>query len=123
MLKSALERAVPRTLWTIDRREKACVPPPRVKVFGKRVKVTPPIACTIVGKVTRGALRLRGEGQEIVVDVPLHAALSASDDGGVLKAQTTPRLAIACARDRTNGRPGTSGNVRISDGGRQCIKQ
>src|SRR3546814_12142815 len=58
MLKSALERAVPRTLWTIDRREKACVPPQRVKVFGKRVKVTPPIACTIVGKVTRGAPRL-----------------------------------------------------------------
>src|SRR3546814_9855547 len=79
MLKSALERAVPRTLWTIDRREKACVPPQRVKVFGKRVTVTPPIACTIVGKVTRGALRLRGEGQEIVVDVPLHAVTSARD--------------------------------------------
>ena len=60
MLKAALERAVPRTLWTIDRREKACVPPQRVKVFGKRVKVTPPIACTIVGKVTRGTLRLAG---------------------------------------------------------------
>src|SRR3546814_16193832 len=49
MLKRALERAVPRTLWTIDRREKACVPPPRVKVFGQRVTVTPPTACTLVG--------------------------------------------------------------------------
>src|SRR3546814_6974534 len=100
MLKSALERAVPRTLWTIDRREKACVPPQRVKVFGKRVKVTPPIACTIVGKVTRGALRLRGEGQEIVVDVPLHAVISARDVGGVLKGETATGSAMAHARIR-----------------------
>src|SRR3546814_19889561 len=29
MLKRALERAVPRTLWTTDRRETECVPTPR----------------------------------------------------------------------------------------------
>src|SRR3546814_4634060 len=35
-LKQALERAVPRTLWTINRRERECVKPQRVKLFGKR---------------------------------------------------------------------------------------
>ena len=62
-LKAQLERALPKTLWTINQREKACVAPQRVKLFGKRVKVTPAIPCTIVGQVTRGALRLRGEGK------------------------------------------------------------
>jgi len=84
-LKQALERAVPRTLWTINRREPRCVAPQRVKVFGKKIKVTPPIACTIIGQVTRGPLRMRGEGAEIVVDVPLRATISARDVGGVLK--------------------------------------
>lgn len=118
MLKAALERAVPRTLWTIDRREKACVPPQRVKVFGKRVKVTPPIACTIVGKVTRGTLRLRGEGDEIVVDVPLNAVISARDVGGVLKGETATGSAMAHARVRVELGPDwrLQGKARISYG-------
>ena len=70
-LRQALERAVPKTLWTINRRERACVKPQQVTVFGKKVKVTPPIACTIVGRVTRGPLRLRGVGDEIIVDLSL----------------------------------------------------
>jgi len=118
MLKAALERAVPRTLWTIDRREKACVPPQRVKVFGRQVKVTPPIACTIVGKVTRGTLRLRGEGQEIVVDVPLHAAISARDVGGALKGETATGSAMAHARIRVELGPDwrLRGKARIAYG-------
>lgn len=99
-LKQELERAVPRTLWTIDQREKACVPPQRVKVFGRKVKVTPAIPCTIVGRVTRGALRLRGEGKEIVVDVPLNATIAARDVGGVLKGETATGSALAHARIR-----------------------
>src|SRR3546814_12066501 len=62
-LKQALERELPQTLWTINQRERACVKPQRVKLFGKKVKVTPPIACTIVGQVTRGPLRLRRDGR------------------------------------------------------------
>ena len=100
LLRAELERAVPKTLWTIDRREKACVPPQRVKLFGKKVKVTPAIPCTIVGQVTRGALRLRGEGNEIVVDVPLHATIAARDVGGVLKGETATGSALAHARIR-----------------------
>lgn len=99
-LRAELERAVPKTLWTINQRERACVKPQRVKVLGKKIKVTPPIACTIVGQVTRGALRLRGEGNEIVVDVPLNATVAARDVGGVLKGETATGAAMAHARIR-----------------------
>lgn len=99
-LKRELERAIPRTLWTIDRHEKACVPPQRVKVFGRKVKVTPAIPCTIVGQVTRGPLKFRGEGNEIVVDVPINARISARDVGGVLKGETATGSALAHARVR-----------------------
>lgn len=117
-LRQALERAIPRTLWTINRRERACVQPQRVKVFGKKVKVTPPIACTIVGQVTRGPLRLRGEGDEIVVDVPLNAMISARDVGGVLKGETATGAAMAHARVRIILTPDwrTRGTARISYG-------
>ncbi|KQZ72608.1 hypothetical protein ASE06_08885 [Sphingopyxis sp. Root214] len=117
-LKQALERAVPRVLWTINQREPACVQPQRVKVFGKKVKVTPPIACTIVGQVTRGPLRLRGEGSEIVVDVPLRATIAARDVGGVLKGETATGAAMAHARVRIELTPDwrTQGKARISYG-------
>ena len=117
-LKQALERAVPRTLWTIDQRERACIQPQRVKVFGKKVKVTPPIACTIVGQVTRGPLRLRGEGSEIVVDVPLRARIAARDVGGVLKGETATGAAMAHARIRIELTPDwrTRGKARITYG-------
>ncbi|WP_432767941.1 MAG: DUF4403 family protein [Sphingopyxis sp.] len=117
-LKRALERAVPKTLWTINRREKACVQPQRVKVFGKKVKVTPAIPCTIVGRVTRGPLRLRGVGDEIVVDVPLSATIAARDVGGVLKGETATGAAMANARVRIDVTPDwqTRGTARISYG-------
>ena len=101
-LKLELERAIPKTLWTINKREKACVPPQRVKLFGRKVKVTPAVPCTIVGRVTRGALRLRGEGNEIVVDVPLNATVAARDVGGVLKGETATGSALAHARIRVD---------------------
>ncbi|MBU0823017.1 MAG: DUF4403 family protein, partial [Alphaproteobacteria bacterium] len=117
-LKQALERAVPKTLWTINRRERACVKPQQVKVFGKEVKVTPPIACTIVGRVTRGPLRLRGVGDEIIVDVPLSATIAARDVGGVLKGETATGAAMAHARVKIDITPDwrTRGTARISYG-------
>lgn len=117
-LKTALERAVPKTLWTIDKRERACVQPQRVKVLGRKVKVTPPIACTIVGQVTRGPLQLRGEGDEIVVDMPLRATIAARDVGGVLKGETAAGAAMAHARVRIELTPDwrTQGKARITYG-------
>lgn len=115
-LKPEIERAIPKTLWTINRREKACVAPQRVKVFGKKLKVTPAIPCTIVGQVTRGALRMRGEGDEIVVDVPLNATIAARDVGGVLKGETATGSALARARIRIDLGPDwrMQGKARIS---------
>jgi hypothetical protein len=117
-LKRALERAVPKILWTINRRERACVKPQQVKVFGKKVKVTPPIPCTIVGRVTRGPLRLRGEGDEIIVDMPLSATIAARDVGGVLKGETATGAALAHARVKVDITPDwrTRGTARISYG-------
>lgn len=117
-LRRALERAVPRTLWTINQREKRCVKPQQVRVFGEEVSVTPPIACTIIGKVSRGTLRLRGEGRDIVIDIPLNATVSARDIGGVLKGETATASAMAHARVRIDLTADwrTSGTARISYG-------
>lgn len=99
-LQQALDRALPRTLWTINRQVEQCVAPQQVKVFGKAVKVTPAISCTIIGDVTRGAIRLRGEGKDIVADVPITAQISARDVGGVLKGKTATGSAMVHARIR-----------------------
>src|SRR3546814_8206175 len=117
-LNQAPERAGPRTVWTINRRELEGVKPHRCKRFGKKVEVTPPIACTIVGRVTRGPLRLRGEGREFVVDMPLHAKISARDVGGVLKGETATGAAMAHARVRIELTPDwrTRGKARITYG-------
>jgi len=92
-----LEREVPRTLWTIDQHFDRCIAPQKVKLFGASVKVTPPIGCTIIGKVTRGSIRLHGEGRELVAAIPLHAAISARDIGGVLKGETATGAAMVYA--------------------------
>src|SRR3546814_20975593 len=99
MLTRAIERAVPKTLWTINRRLDRCIAPQRVKVFGKRVKVTPEIGCTIVGTVTRGPVRLHGKGKLIVADLPHRARNAARDVGGRPNGETAPGGAI----DRQEG--------------------
>lgn len=97
-LATAVERAVPRVLWTIDRKLDACVAPRPIKVFGRALGKTPKIACTITGQVTRGPIRLRGVGREIVADVPLHAQITARDARRVLKGETATGTALAHAR-------------------------
>jgi hypothetical protein len=86
-LSRALEQAVPRTLWTIDKPGQTCLASKKVKVLFARVK-TPTIRCTIVGTVTRGPLALSGAGRTITVAMPLHAVVSAQDIGGVVKRET-----------------------------------
>ncbi|UYY57912.1 DUF4403 family protein [Sphingomonas sp. S2-65] len=100
VVSQALEREIPRTLWSIDRAVPDCVPPARVKLLGAKIKVTPEIGCTIVGTVTRAPIRLRGRGEEIIADVPIHAQISARDVGGVLKGETATGSAMAHARIR-----------------------
>ncbi|SCW88313.1 protein of unknown function [Sphingobium faniae] len=99
-IRQAAERAIPRQLWTINQRSSRCIPPQRVKILGTKLNVTPPISCTIVGAVTRGPIRLRGDGQDIIADVPIHAQISARDVGGILKGETATGSALAHARIR-----------------------
>ena len=104
-LTRVIETSLPRDLWTIEQRSPRCVPPQEVKVFGQNLKVTPPISCTIRGVVTRGAIRLRGSGRDIVADVPIQARIGAYDVGGLLKGKTATGSAIAHATIRLSFRP------------------
>lgn len=97
-VRQAIEEAMPRVLWTINQRSPRCVAPQKVELLGVKLKVTPPISCTIVGQVTRGSVTLRGVGREIIADVPLNAQIAARDVAGVLKGETATGSAMAHAR-------------------------
>lgn len=101
-LSQAVERAIPRTLWTIDKHFDKCIAARRVRLFKKNIKVTPDIGCNVIGTVTRGAIRLRGEGEDIIADIPIRANISARNVGGVLKGETATGAAMAHARVRLN---------------------
>lgn len=114
-LSQALEKAVPRKLWTIDKPDQICVPSKKVKVLFAKIK-TPTLKCRIVGKVTRGALKVSGAGQNIIVTMPLHATVSARDIGGILKQETADADAHVRALVRLNLAPDWSprGKITIS---------
>ncbi|WP_253717013.1 DUF4403 family protein [Sphingomonas sp. AP4-R1] len=83
----ALNRAIPRRLWAIDKADQLCVPAKRVKLVFAHVK-TPDVTCRIVGNVTRGTITVSGAGQDLIVSIPMHATISAKDVGGILKQET-----------------------------------
>ncbi len=114
LLQRTVDNAVPQTLWRINQREPRCVAPQRVRVFGERIPVTPRIACTIVGQVTRGRLSLRGEGRDIVIDIPIRATISARDVGGVLRGETATGAASVRVRIRLDLRRDWSTRGRAS---------
>lgn len=105
VLSQTLEQAVPRTLWTIDQHVEKCVPAQRVKLFSAKIKVSPDLGCTVVGAVTRSAIRLRGEGQDIIADVPINARIAARNVGGFLKGETATGSAMVRARIRLSLTP------------------
>ena len=117
-LSQALEKAIPRTLWTINQHFDKCVAGRRVRLFKRSLKVTPDIGCTVTGTVTRGAIRLRGQGEDIIVDIPIIAKISARNVGGVLKGETATGAAMAHARVRITLREDwtPSAEVRLSYG-------
>ena len=96
-LAAALEKQVPRELWSIDKADQTCVPANRVKVVFVKVK-TPTIKCRIVGQVTRGRLSLSGSGRTLIVSIPVHAVVHAQDIGGLLKQETATADARVQAR-------------------------
>jgi hypothetical protein len=88
-LQAAIEREVPRKLWAIDEKRDKCVAAQRVKLFKAHIKVTPDLGCRIVGQVTRGALRLTGQGRVIHIALPVHANIGAQKVGGVVSKTAT----------------------------------
>jgi hypothetical protein len=96
-LTAALEREIPRQLWSIDQPGQTCVPSEKVKVLFVEVK-TPMIKCRIVGEVTRGKLALSGSGRTLTLTLPVHAVVRARDIGGVLRQETATADARVQAR-------------------------
>ena len=86
-LSAALEREVPRQLWTIDQPGQVCVPSKQVKVLFVKVN-TPTLRCRLVGQVMRGPMAISGSGREIVVTMPISAVIHARDVGGLIKQET-----------------------------------
>lgn len=108
-LERGLDRAVPRTLWQIDRQEKACVKALRVstclvpkleckglkcrkkgcEVPIKNAKLTPDLGCRLVGRAVRGPIRLSGAGRDLVLNMPVRAEVSAKDVGKIVSETAT----------------------------------
>lgn len=99
-LRRAVEAELPRRLWSIDQRLDNCVPPQRVEVLGARVKIAPRISCQIVGNVTRGRVRMRGQGETLIIDLPIDARIGARRIGGTALRETAQGSALAHARVR-----------------------
>ncbi|WP_246449450.1 DUF4403 family protein [Novosphingopyxis iocasae] len=95
-LAAALERDIPRKLWSIDKPGQTCVASKGIDLGIATVK-TPRIKCRIVGTVTRGKLRLSGSGQTIRAAIPLHAVLHAENIGGIIAQETATADAMAHA--------------------------
>ncbi|WP_256731284.1 DUF4403 family protein [Sphingomonas sp. dw_22] len=96
-IENGLNRRTPRILWQIDRREPRCVPAQRVKVFARKVKVTPDLSCRIVGQVTRGRIRLGGSGDTLTITLLVSATISARDVGGIIRQETATGAATVRA--------------------------
>lgn len=95
-LAAALDREIPRTLWTIDKPDQTCMRSKSVDIGIAKIR-TPKLKCRIVGEVTRGPMAFDGRGKEIVLTMPLHAVVRAEDIGGLLKRETATADAMARA--------------------------
>jgi len=94
-LQKLINAEVPQILYTVDKQEKACI---KSKILGS-------VACHIVGKVTRGPIKLSGKGDTIKLAMPISATVSAKDVGGIIKSET----ATAAAEVRANIKLGIKG--------------
>jgi len=117
VIEKRLNQSTPRNLWAINQYEPKCVPAQRVtvcavhvrkckgdacknvpcKVGFKRAKVTPDVACRIVGQVTRGRIAMSGRGDALLLSMPVNAVISARDVGGIIKKETATGSAIVRA--------------------------
>lgn len=88
-LQAAISRELPRRLWSIDKHLDQCA---KVKLLGK-------LGCQVVGQVTRGAIRLSGRGDRLLITMPIHAEIKAEKVGGIAsKTATGDAVVHAVAR-------------------------
>lgn len=87
-LDAALEKEVPRQLWTIDKPDQVCAAPKKVKVLIVKIK-TPTLKCRLVGTVTRGNMQISGSGKTFVVTMPIRAVIHAKNVGGLINETAT----------------------------------
>lgn len=97
MIQQAVNEAVPRRLWQVDKPDSICLKASRVKILGGDLKLTPDVKCRIVGQVTRGPITLAGQQGRIRLTMPVSAVLEARDIGGVIEREGTEANAIITA--------------------------
>ncbi|WP_353218262.1 DUF4403 family protein [Sandarakinorhabdus sp.] len=85
-LQTIANRVVPATLATIDKQELACV---KVKIIGK-------ISCHVVGTVKRGPITVGGNGNTLLLVMPVAAEVRVDHFAHVMK-ETATAAAIATA--------------------------
>lgn len=103
-LERTLEREIPRQLWAIDRPGSECVASKKINLELFRVK-SPKITCRIVGKVTRGRLKLSGRGPDLLITMPITGVVAARDVAGILKGETGTGAADVTLRLRLDLKP------------------
>lgn len=103
-LERTLEQEVPRQLWAIDQPGSECVASKKINLELFRVK-SPKIKCHIIGKVTRGRLKLSGRGPDLLVTLPVTAEVAARDVAGIFKGETGTAAANVTLRLRLDLKP------------------
>lgn len=103
-LERALEAEIPRQLWAIDQPGSECVASKKIDLELFRVS-SPTIRCRIVGKVTRGRLKLAGRGRDLVVSMPVTGVVAARDVAGIFKGETGTGAADVQLRLRLDVKP------------------
>ena len=88
-LQAAIEREVPRQLYTIDQHLDQCVPPQHVNLGFAKLRVLPKLGCQVIGTVTRGRVQLSGRGDQLLITLPIHASITAAKVGGLASKTAT----------------------------------
>ena len=112
-IRRSLEGELPTHLWSINRPDAQCVGPKQTRIIGITLK-SPTIRCDLTGQVTRGAIALRGRGDELIVTMPIHAEVTASNIAGIVKHETAKAQANVTARVRVSINPDWSAQGRVS---------
>ena len=103
-LERALESEVPRQLWQINRPGSECISSSKIDIGIAKVK-SPKIKCHIIGKVTRGGIRISGRGEQLFVRLPVNGTIMARDVAGIFKGETATGAAEVTLALRLDLRP------------------